>query len=235
MTISTHLVAILIGLIYPVYFLLTYKKTGKRIKNDSSYRLVDYKLTIFIFWILTLLVLVNMLIDKSLYLNFYPTFNTIGIILAVLISVFIGIQIFTSKVSTIEKAKSIEKKMQDVYHFLPKSKREFKWFNLLSISAGICEEIIFRLFLFSYLLEITNLIVAFVLTNIVFAITHLVSGIKNIIGAFILGIIFTTIFYLTENIWLAIVLHIAIDISAGTLGYYSFKYKNEYQPKEVNV
>lgn len=105
MTISTHLVAILIGLIYPVYFLLTYKKTGKRIKNDSSYRLVDYKLTIFIFWILTLLVLVNMLIDKSLYLNFYPTFNTIGIILAVLISVFIGIQIFTSKVFNYRKSK----------------------------------------------------------------------------------------------------------------------------------
>lgn len=125
--------------------------------------------------------------------------------------------------------------MQDVYHFLPKSKREFKWFNLLSISAGICEEIIFRLFLFSYLLEITNLIVAFVLTNIVFAITHLVSGIKNIIGAFILGIIFTSIYYFTENIWLAIILHIAIDISAGALGYFSFKYQNEYQPKEENV
>ena len=221
MTISTHVLVLIIGLIYPAYFLFTYKKTNNRIKNDANYRLVDYKQTIFIFWVLTWLVISNTFIDKSMALNFYPAFNIIGIILAALILIFIILQIVTSKVSTMEKAESVIEKMKDNYHYLPKSKREFIWFNLLSLSAGICEEIIFRLFIFSYLLENTNLAIAFILTNIIFAITHVGSGKQHILSAFILGLLFTAIYYFTSNIWLSMILHSAIDISAGFLGYYA--------------
>jgi len=225
MTISSHILVLIIGLIYPAYFLFTYKKTNNQIKNDGNYRLVNYKHTIFIFWLLTWLVIGNAFIDKSIPLNLYPTFNTTGIVLAALILIFIGLQIITSKVSTMDKAESIIEKMKDNYQYLPKSKREFIWFNLLSLSAGICEEIIFRLFMFSYLLENTNLIIAFILTNVIFALTHIGSGKQNILGAFILGLLFTAIYYFTSNIWLSVILHSAIDISAGVLGYFAHKFE----------
>jgi membrane protease YdiL (CAAX protease family) len=170
---------------------------------------------------LTWLVIGNSFFDKSIPLNFYPAFNTIGIVLTALILFFIGLQIITSKVSTKEKAESVIKKMKDNYYYLPKSKSEFIWFNLLSLSAGICEEIIFRLFMFSYLLENTNLAIAFILTNVIFALTHIGSGKQNLINAFILGLLFTVIYYFTNNIWLPMLLHSAIDISVGALGYYA--------------
>jgi membrane protease YdiL (CAAX protease family) len=176
---------------------------------------------------LTWFVIGNTFIDKSLPLNFYPTFNTIGIVLAALILFFIGLQIITSKVSTIEKAESVIEKMKDNFQYLPKSKREFIWFNLLSLSAGICEEIIFRLFMFSYLLEHTNLVIAFILTNVIFAVTHIGSGKPNIISAFILGLLFTAIYYYTSNIWLSVILHSAIDINAGVLGHYAHEFEKK--------
>lgn len=225
MAILTHVLVLLIGLLYPTYFFFTYKKTNDRIKNEENYRLLDYKKTIFIFWMLTLLVIGNTFIDKSIPLNFYPSFNSTGIVLAILILIFIGLQIVSSKVSTTEKAESVIEKMKDNYHYLPKSKREFIWFNLLSLSAGICEEIIFRLFIFSYLIENANLVIAFILTNVIFALTHIGSGKQNIISALILGLLFTAIYYFTNNIWLSIILHSAIDISAGVLGYYSNKFE----------
>jgi membrane protease YdiL (CAAX protease family) len=231
MTISTHVLALFIGMIYPAYFLFTYKKTSRRLKNDDHYRLVDYKQTIFIFWMVTLLIIGNAFFGKSMPLDFYPTFNTVGIVLASIILLFIGLQIVTSKVSTREKAESIIEKMKDSYHYLPKSRHEFIWFNLLSLSAGVCEEIIFRLFMFSYLLETTNVATAFILTNIIFAITHIGSGKQNMIGAFILGLLFTAIYYFT-NIWLAMILHTAIDISTGALGYYAHEFEKRY--KEVS-
>ena len=49
MAISTHVLIFIIGLIYPLYFILTYKKTNERIKKDGKWRLVDYKQTLFIF------------------------------------------------------------------------------------------------------------------------------------------------------------------------------------------
>ena len=222
MTISTHFLALIVGLIYPAYSVLTHKRTNKRIKSDDYFRLLDYKQTIFLFWILTFIVLGHSLIDKSIPLNFYPTFNTIGIVMAVLILIFIVLQIVTSKVKTTEKASSILERMKDIYHYLPKSKREFNWFNALSLSAGLCEEIIFRLFLFSYLIESTNLFLALIITNVVFALTHIGTGKKNLGGAFILGSVFTAIYYFTNNIWLAMILHSAIDISVGFLSYASY-------------
>ena len=75
----------------------------------------------------------------------------------------------------------------------------------------------------------THIIIAFVLTNLVFAITHIGSSKQNIIGAFILGLLFSAIYYFTNNIWLSIILHSAIDINIGVLGYktYTFSKKNK--------
>ena len=225
MTISTHALMFLIGLIYPLYFIFTYKKTINRLKNDKNYRLIEYKQTIFIFWTLTCLVIGNTFMDKSMLLNFYPVFNTIGIVLAALILFFIGLQVVTSKVSTMEKAESVFEKVKDIDHFLPKSKREFIWFNLLSLSAGICEEIIFRLFMFSYLLVNTSLVTAFILTNVIFALTHISTNKQNILNAFILGLLFTAIYYLTDNIWLPIILHSSIDVNLGYFSYQALNFK----------
>ena len=224
MGISTHLLAAIIGLVYPAYLLLTAKKSIDRIKVEDKYRLIDYKQTIFNFWLLTALILGNIFIDSSLVLNFYPSFDTIGLILAGLILIFILLQALGSRISTLEKARSTREKLKLDYHYLPKSKNEFIWFNALSVSAGICEEIIFRLFLFTYLAENTHLAVAFILTNLIFALTHIGSSKQNMLGAFILGLIFSGVYYFSDNIWLAIVLHSAIDINAGILGYYSHKH-----------
>ena len=109
--------------------------------------------------------------------------------------------------------------MKEIYRYLPKTKKEFCWFIMLSISAGICEEIIFRLFLFDFLKENANLLIAFILTNITFAITHIGMGRENITASFILGFLFSAIYYFTENIWIAVLLHTAIDINSGILGY----------------
>lgn len=216
--ISTYVLAFIIGIIYPIFFVLTYKKTHRRMRNDGKYRLIEYKLTMIIFWTLTFLIMMNLLLDESLRQSFFPTFNSIGIVVAVLVAILIGVMLVQPKVKP-ETALALKKKLEDGFHFLPKNRQELIWFNVLSVSAGICEEIIFRLFMFTFLLESTNLVVAFILQNLVFAITHIGSGIRNIVSVFILGLIFTTIYYFTENIWLAIILHAAIDIYMGFLGY----------------
>ncbi len=214
----TILLAGFIGIIYPLYFVLTYKKTNDSIKQDDRFRLIDYKKTLVLFWGLTILILVNFFITKTPQLNFYPNFGTISIILSILVIALSIIQYRFSNVRD-ETLNTAKDKTKDIYFYLPKSKGEFNWFILLSISAGICEEIIFRLFLFEFLHEHINVWIAFVLTNIIFALTHIGSGKQNIINVFILGLLFSAIYYFSGNIWIAVFLHIAIDINGGILGY----------------
>lgn len=214
----TTILAVLIGVIYPTYFLLTYKKTNNNIKRDNKYRLIDYKQTILLFWALAVLIIINYFITQLPQLNLYPNFTIIGIIVSILVLVFSVLQYKSSNITS-DKLIIIKDKMKDVYHYLPKTRKEFDWFITLSISAGICEEIVFRLFLFEFLKDNANLLIAFVLANIIFAITHIGMGKQNIISSFILGLLFSAIYYYTQNIWIAVFLHIAIDINGGILGY----------------
>ncbi|MDR7130972.1 membrane protease YdiL (CAAX protease family) [Algoriphagus sp. 4150] len=197
---------------------MTYQKVNSKINQDEKYRLTDYKQTLLIFWSLTLLILINYFVYKQPTLNFYPKFSLVSIGLTILVMAFAFFQYTTTKVSA-NSANMVKEKLKDVYHYLPKTNKELNWFLFLSISAGICEEMMFRLFLFEFLKENTNLITAFVLTNIIFAITHIGSGKNNLISSFILGLLFSAIYYITDNIWIAIILHSSIDINTGILGY----------------
>jgi len=219
MTLNLTIIIVgLVGIIFPTYILLTYQKANANINQDDKYRLTDYKQTLLIFWGLTLLILINYFTYKQPTLNFYPKFSLINIGLTILIFAFAYFQYTTAKVSA-DNANAVKEKLKDVYHYLPKTDKELKWFLFLSFSAGVCEEILFRLFLFEFLKENSNLIIAFIVTNLIFAITHIGSGKANLISSFILGLLFSTIYYFTDNIWIAIILHISIDINAGILGY----------------
>ena len=228
----TTILAGLIGIIYPIYSLLTYKKTNNSIKRDDKFRLIDFKQTILIFWGLTVLILINFFMTQLPQLNLYPNFTIIGIVILILVLVFLIIQYKSSNIAS-DNFPTVKDKMKDIYLYLPKTKREFDWFIILSISGGICEEMIFRLFLFEFLKENANLLIAFVLSNIIFAITRIGSGKQNIISSFILGLLFSDIYYFTENIWIVVLLHIAIDIKSGTLGYRMFKFEQRKLEQQI--
>jgi membrane protease YdiL (CAAX protease family) len=57
---------------------------------------------------------------------------------------------------------SIRAKMQDtsISLYMPRTKNEFRWFIILSISAGICEELLYRGFLMWYISQFATIIVA---------------------------------------------------------------------------
>lgn len=208
----------MVGIIFPAYIILTYKNNKEKIKANDKFRLVDYKQTILIFWGFTILILVNQSSYKQPDLNLYPKFSLINAGLTILVLGFAYLQYRTIKISS-DNFNSIKERLKDIYDFLPKNHNELIWFSLLSVSAGVCEEIIFRLFLFEFLKEYTGLIMAFLTTNLIFTITHIGSGKRNLISSFILGLLFSVIYYFTNNIWIAVVLHVSIDINIGLLGY----------------
>ncbi len=210
--------AVLVGVIYPAYIFATYKKVNRSINKDGKFRLVDYKQTLLLFWGLTLLILANYFVHKQPQLDFLPTVTLPSIGLTVLILVLAYLQYRTTKV-TADTANVAKEKLKDIYHYLPKSAKELYWFGFLAVSAGICEEVIFRMFLFGFLKENSNLAIAFLVANLIFAITHIGSGKSNLLSSFVLGLLFSAIYYFTDNIWIAIILHTSIDINAGILGY----------------
>lgn len=73
--------------------------------------------------------------------------------------------------------------------------------------------------MYEFALKHIGIIGSLLFTNVIFAITHIDTGMKNLVGAFILGLVFSLIFYFTQTIWIVVALHISIDLHAGMLGY----------------
>jgi len=99
--------------------------------------------------------------------------------------------------------------------FLPVTVEERRWFAPLSISAGVCEEVLFRGFLLRYFHAFPfhlELMLALVVSSIVFGVAHLYQGIRGVIETAVMGFLFGMIFLLTGSLLVPIVVHAVIDL-----------------------
>ena len=139
------------------------------------------------------------------------TMNLTWSIVFTVVLLFFLYLIYTLKIDE-SNAEKIAEDYKDIMFFMPQTDYQFRWTIFLSISAGITEEVIFRGFVFAFFDEMTGWIVAILIANLIFALNHIWSGLKNLASSFILGLIFSTIYILTESLILPIILHIFVDL-----------------------
>ena len=90
-------------------------------------------------------------------------------------------------------------------------------FIMACIVAPICEEIIFRGFIFKVILEKINLFYAIIINSIFFGLIHFEPS--TIIPASILGVSLTLIRYKSESLLLAIIIHALHNLLAFIVTY----------------
>jgi len=98
---------------------------------------------------------------------------------------------------------------------LPSSAVERNAFILVALTAGVCEEVLFRGFLIRFLHEGAPglpLVVALAASCLVFGLNHLYQGWKGALGTSIAGLGFGLLFLMTGSLIPAIVIHALIDL-----------------------
>lgn len=106
---------------------------------------------------------------------------------------------------------------------MPRTPSERTGFMLLSITAGVCEELLYRGYLFWYGQLWMNPVIAFVATCVAFGAGHLYLGVKHFGRTAIIGAAFGLVVVVSRSLWPAIVMHAATDILAGDLGFRAFR------------
>ncbi len=102
---------------------------------------------------------------------------------------------------------------------LPHTPAEYRLFRLVSITAGVCEEVLFRGFLLWYLAVWTGPVAAVILSSLLFGAGHLYLGLNQTPKAALAGLVFATLAVASGSLWPAILLHAAIDWNSGDLGF----------------
>jgi membrane protease YdiL (CAAX protease family) len=112
-----------------------------------------------------------------------------------------------------ELAATMREQLARLDFFLPHGSRERGWFALVSISAAICEEILFRGFLPAYFMALgLPAVAAFLLAAVVFGIDHGYQGWSGVLLTGVLALIFTALFVLSGSLWLPMVVHALFDL-----------------------
>jgi uncharacterized protein len=106
----------------------------------------------------------------------------------------------------------------DIGALLPRTRGELKYGVGLSVNAGIVEELLFRLGIPALLFGITgNGVVAFVVASVLFGLLHIYQKFWGVLGATVLGLVFSVLYLLTGSIWVVIVVHAAVDLRSLVL------------------
>ena len=106
----------------------------------------------------------------------------------------------------------------DVEAILPRNRAELVYGALLSLNAGVTEELFFRVFLpLLIVLATGNALFAFVAATLIFGIIHLYQGVVGVVATTVLGAVFAGVYLATGSIWIAVAAHVLIDLNGLVL------------------
>jgi uncharacterized protein len=110
----------------------------------------------------------------------------------------------------------------DIRAILPRNRGELPYGAVLGLTAGIVEELLFRLALPALLFGVLQGVsgagpLSFVLAALLFGALHLYQGPLGILFAFILGLLFTALYLVTGSILAPIALHALVDLRSLVL------------------
>ncbi|MBS1840593.1 MAG: CPBP family intramembrane metalloprotease [Acidobacteria bacterium] len=189
---------------------------------SSRDRILLYLTSITTQWIITALVawrsFARGLSLRQLGLNFKPTLELllIGILGGILISVahwFNLRRVGRSKNPAVDKIRALAAKI------FPHSNQEAFVFCGLAVTAGICEEFLYRGFVFAALshLSVPAWAILFI-SSVMFGLAHAYQGRSGMIGTLLLGTVFGSVRILYDSLVPIVFWHAAVDIVAGFAG-----------------
>jgi uncharacterized protein len=144
--------------------------------------------------------------------NAFRTLLVCGI-LAAIVFLLMGAQKVQKKKATPEQ---IEKALEGVRRLLPKTPTERNVWVLVSITAGVCEEFLYRGWLLSlFSAALGSVWLGLLISSILFGFAHAYQGRKAILSTGILGAIFGIVFIVSGSLIPGQLLHTVMDLNNG--------------------
>lgn len=213
------IITMLVGVLFPLYAIYEGKKVRNLLESASDKIVRTYKETI-----VMQLLLVGLVIAVVWYNA--VSLNPIGLsfvmnplwILGLFGLSLVMFWLVNRMAIDPEKREGLTTSYKDVLFLMPRTDREYNWAVAVSFVAGICEEIVFRGYLYWRLGFYISDIYAVLLVNVAFAASHYSTKFKNMVSSFLLGVVFSVAFIWSGSLWISIFLHIVVDLYSVTLG-----------------
>lgn len=152
-------------------------------------------------------------------------------VLLVIYTIFSAVSISRSGDMKSQVLRALEKGGGSLNALLPTTRSEYVVFVILvSVSAGICEELIFRWYLLYWIESHANWMIACVISSLVFGLWHLYLGWAHVARSAAVGFLLCLLYLYFESILLVIFLHIFMDVHAGTVAFVARRPSGDASP-----
>jgi membrane protease YdiL (CAAX protease family) len=194
--------------------------------TSSPIRLQWYRSSALIIWVFTALALLlavphNLLIlarsqqDIAWLLGTPSRATAAAVLLGILFTLYLG-QFLVLASSRALRSK-YAKAAKALRGFLPVSAEERRWWLFMSITAGICEELLIRGFLLQFLngqIEggvALGLTAAWIISSVIFGICHFYQGLRGVVGTAVAGALLGLLAIVSGDLLLPILAHALLD------------------------
>jgi membrane protease YdiL (CAAX protease family) len=225
-SLAEHLLAVLLGIVVPAFAVLRGQPRMKGTTFDTDLKFGMYVGNSLFLWAMAIVVgVVWKLAGRPLAdlgLRWGDTSTVWVPVLIVGFALWYGLDTW-HEVRSPDRLRRATERWRTHTPFMPETWKEYHVFSLLAVSAGVCEEIVFRGFFISYLLLLLGdsapaTLVALVLPALVFGFSHMYEGLQVVSKIVIMSVAFGIVFILSGSIIVLIVVHILVDLVGGVLG-----------------
>ena len=218
-----HLLALLLIVAMPVKGMREYDRMLEKLRvGEPGVRLKMYRQTLMQQWGLVAVLLAVWFLGSrtliSLGLDFdFGVKALIGWVLAIAIAVALLLQT-RSVLRSSESMSAVRQELESLRDLIPHNTRESQLFAALSVTAGICEELLYRGFLLAYFESLLGIWLAMVLSSVAFGLGHAYQGVRGIFKTAGIGLAMAILFVLTGGLWAPMLVHAFVDLNSGYLG-----------------
>lgn len=143
------------------------------------------------------------------------TWGLIGVTVGlVIIVVYVVIQ-RRQALADEEAMARLRRQLRNIERMMPRSDEELRWFNRLSVTAGICEELLYRGYLLWYLGHWLPLVPTVLVAGLIFGLGHAYQGPRGIGVTTLVGFFMSAVYLVTGSLVASMVFHALMDLHAG--------------------
>ena len=111
-----------------------------------------------------------------------------------------------------EVAAKVRDQLRDVAGFVPSTPRELTVSRAMAVTAGICEEVVYRGYVLWYLTQYVPMAAAVPIMMVGFGALHLYQGFRPAVQIAGIGGLFAFFYLLSGSVWIPIALHVVVDL-----------------------
>ena len=221
LTLADHLLVVLIAIGLPLRAWLGMKRLRTASGDLAGLRRKLWVRAIATQWLLVVILLAVWSARhrdlRLLGLDLQPSPGLLGVLVGLATIVSLVLRQRGGLTDDEDLRRRIRDRLAPVERLMPRGPGEFPLFAALAITAGICEELLFRGFLFWYAMQWMPWPAAALLQALAFGLGHAYQGARGIALTGFAGLFFTGVRLVAGSVLPAMLIHALMDLHAGDL------------------